>query len=445
MGSDGHELESTLEAILASSPADETSIFWVETSRRQASTQRRLDGPATRQRLAVTVRVVDAGREGYYRAADGSTGALTEAIRLAIAGSRVAEKLPVVPPSPQAEVPAVADLFDPAIADLESEQARSLLFGWTEKGEWARLVWTVSKVAVARTGRPYRSARVTGASLLVRSGRGPMAGSAAAAARTLAGLEPEAVVARARSRRATTLAPAGGGHPEGAPGLLWLAAETVGALTAQLNETLLSARGFRRQARPLGLVPGSRCFSPRLDLVDDGSAPGLPLPFDGQGQPRIALELVRGGELVSPALDTLLAAELERPRTPHWLAPSEVRANHLVVKPTGAQPGELARQAEGGIWLGPIEQLSLPEPGSTRFRAVLRETRRVTEGGVGESLGEHVWEDDLLRVFGEIEAVGDDPVTLPGDDVLLGGVTAPSMLIRPGGVWREVEATPEAP
>ncbi len=438
MAPDGHELEALLEAVLANSPADETSIFWVETSRRQASTQRRPDGPAARQRLAVTVRVVDAGREGYYRAADGSPGALTEAVRLAIAHSRVADKMPPVPLAPQAEVAAVTDLFDPAIAGLEAEPARSLLFGWTEKGEWARLVWTVSKVAAAGTGRPYRSTRVTGASLLARSGRGALAGSAAAAARSLAGLEPEGVVARARSRRCDVAAEPGDALPGGP---LWLAAETVAALTAQLNEMLLSARGFRRLGRPLGLSPGSRFFSPCFDLLDDGTAPGLPLPFDGQGQPRTAIELIRGGELITPALDTLLAAELERPRTPHWLAPSEVRANHLVVKPSAEEAGEMARRVGVGTWLGPIDELSLPQPGSTRFRAVLRETRRMSEGGVGESLGERVWEDDLLRVFGEIEAVGNDPVTVPGDDVLLGGVTAPSMVIRPGGVWRALETT----
>lgn len=434
-----------IQGVLAASTADETEITWVESRTAEATTSKRRPGRPLRHHRWVSVRVLEGRRTGSLQTGSGDRLSLEEAVRLAVAHSRANAPLeaPRKLPNQGAAFSAGEELFDPEVADLTPSSAQRFLLGLIEKGERAHLAWSECLVVVANSRGLVQQARLTGAAVNARSGRGFAAGTAGGAARTLAALDARGIVERARRR-------AGGGAGGEAkdaesdplparPHALLLAPEAICDLVALLDHLALSAEAFRRGQIFSSEHLEQEVFSPLLTFRDDGNdLQGLPLPFDLAGWPKRPVDLILQGVLASPALDPGLGRELGRTPTPHFLAPDETRPTHLFLQPGASSQEELLAAADGGLWIPRLDALSPQLPGSDELRATARGARPITAGTLGPPLTPLLWEDRLTRLFREVLALGTETVTRPLGEEMLGGVTAPALAVAPGGSLRPV-------
>lgn len=427
--------------MLAASTADETEIAWLESRTAEAVTAKRRPGRPLRHRRSVSIRVREGRRPGGFETAAGEVPELEEAVRLAVAHSRAAGPPPEVPrklPGPGAAVAAGEGLFDPDLADLTPAGARRLLESRAERRELARLAWSDALVVVANSRGLVQQARVSGVEVAARCGRGAGAGTAADAARSLAVLDLDGTFERARWRSAGAGETGDeAGVEENGAGPLVLAPEAVCDLVALLNHTALSARAFRSGGLLARGDRGRELFSPLLTLRDDGVGPrGLPLPFDLAGWPKRTVDLIARGVFVSPSLDPALARELGEIPTPHFVSADETRASHLFLLPGAATRDEIVAAGEGGLWIGRLDRLGPRLAGGDETRAVARGVRRVAAGALGPPLAPRIWEDRLTRIFREVLALGAEVATRPLGEEMLGGVTAPALVLAPGGTMR---------
>ena len=433
------EMVARLERAVASSPADSTELTWVEARQGAASSSRSRREEEHRERT-VLVRVRERGRVGLHRTGSAERRDLDDAVRQALAQARATPPSALPPRPPGSPAEASPALWDEALARLTPAEAREHLQRLVERGELARLSWAEGQVAVAAGANGSqtlrRSARATSAALEVHSGRGPGAGRAAAAARSLAGLAAGEVVERARGRAAPegplAEAPAG-------PLPLLLAPEAAAPLVAALNRLAFSSLSFRDGSSFLHAKLGQPVFAPAFSLRDDATDPGgLPFPFDLLGRPRRRVELVAAGVPLTPALDDRLAVEREAPPTGQAVSHDEALASHLFLPPEeGRTAEELARQVgDGALWIGAVEPLECYDPAGLRFRAVARGVRRLADGRLGSALPDLIWEDTLAGLFGRLLGTAGPAVVTAGDDLLLGAVSTPLLAVAAGGVLR---------
>jgi predicted Zn-dependent protease len=452
------EAMSRLERVLADSPADRTEITWIELRHGREGTregtredirqdiQYRRDGTERLERTVV-LRVWERGRTGSHRTGVAAVSELSAAVREALGQARLAPapaySEPAHPALPSGTAPSRGDapaipldtLFDPAIADLEPAAARRLLGGWTERGDAARLGWVEGQVAVAASDGLRAAVRATAVALEIRGGA-PAAGSAAAAARTLAGLDGAEVQARFRRREGSARdAAERPGEPPATPCPLLLAPEAAAALLGLLNRTVLASAAYRDGSSPLCGNLGTALFDRAITLWDDGTDPrGLPFPFDLAGLPKRPVELIREGVVLTPALDEPLAAELGRPATPHALSPDEGLATNLFLRPGARSDEDLRREVgeAGGLWVGSLDAIELYDPAGRRFRARAGGVRRIADGELGEPLPDLFWEDRLPDALTRLIGVGDRPTVVGAAEPLLlflGGISSPALAV----------------
>jgi PmbA protein len=443
------EMLARLHRVLAASPADETEIAWLEVRRCRAETGQKRPGGERRVRTLL-VRVRESGRTGFHRTGEIEVSDLENAVRMAMAQARLS---PPLPPDPIPSIPPIPlispaqplvrptargpELWDGELAELGAEPARELVQRLAGRSGAARLDWATARVALARNDGRLRSAEVTAASLAVHQGRGPGAGSAATAARSLARLiaeGPQGVAERARRREAPEVPQGVAELPPGPlpPLPLLLSAEATAALIDLLNRVALSASSFREGTSFLGDRLGQPVFHPALSLCDDGTdAAGLPFPFDLLGEAKRPIDLIDQGVVLTPAIDAGLAERLGRAPTPHTVALDESVASHLFVLPGACDEDELLRRTDGGLWVGslsPIEGLGLQ---AARFRAVARGVRRIVDGALGPAFPHLVWEASFAAALGPLLGVGRETVVVAGDEPLLGGTSAPCLALAP--------------
>ena len=417
----------TLERVLAASPADETELVWIERRRGRAALRAAKGEEAVRLDGTVLVRVEERGRVGTHRTGWGSVAELDAAVRLAMAQAKQHEPLPGMPHLPgDASAISIAAIHDPEIEALDGARARRLLQPLAQSGEAARLEWSSGSVAVLNARGMRRSARSSGVHLEVRHGRGVGAGWAAAAARRLDELAPAEVFARARERSL-------GGDPATLPALpapLWLGPEAVATLLRLLNRSAFTAHAYRDGTSFLREHLGVQVFDRKLTLVDDATDPeGMPFPFDLEGTAKRPVEIVACGTPRTPALDQRHAAMLGLRPTAHASGGDDARAENLFLRAGESGEADLAAATAGGIFGGWLEHPEVHDSKRVGFRAVLRGARVVASGGLGAPLPDLVWEDSLLRVFSALAAVGTQRTRLRGDDLLLGGVVTPAVVV----------------
>lgn len=420
------EMLARLDRALASSPADETELVWIEARRGQESNGRRRSDSYEIPERNLLVRVREAGRLGLHRTNVAGLSDLENAIRDALGQARLARPAPpaVQPPGAADPQPRLEDLADPEIARMTQGRARDLLQRHAERGEIGWLGWSEGRMAVVSSRGLRRATEVTAAWLVASCGRGAGAGRAAAAARSLAALEPAAVFERARRRHI----PAGSAaEPPASPVPLVLSPEAAAALIDLLNREALGSSTFRDGALRGRL--GEPVCHPAITLRDDGTDPcGLPFPFDFLGSAKRPIDLIQTGVLRTPAVDEHLAAAIGRPPTPHLVAPDEALASHLFLEPGDEPDGELLRRADGGLWVTWLDAPRTFDPAALRFRAHLRGVRRVENGELGTPVPDLVWEDHLPALLERVLGVGRTAVTAVAlADPLFGATTAPML------------------
>jgi predicted Zn-dependent protease len=420
------EMLSRLDRALASSPADETELVWIEARRSQESNgKRRRDSYEIPERN-VLVRVRESGRLGLHRTNAAGLSDLENAIRDALGQARLARptESPVRASGAADPLPQLPELADPEIARMSQGRARDLLQRSADRAEIGWLGWAEGRMAVVNSRGLRRGTEATAAWLVASSGRGPGAGRAACAARSLEDLNPAAVFERSRQRHA------GGGPVAELPNRpvpLVLSPEAAAALMDLLNREALGSSTFGDGA--LRDFLGEPVAPPSVSLSDDGTDPrGLPFPFDFLGAAKRPVPLIERGILRTPAVDERLASALDRPATPHLIAPDEALATHLFLHPGEEPDEELLRRADGGLWVTWLDAPRAFDRAALRFQARLRGVRRLENGALGAPLPDLLWEDHLPTLLPRVLGVGRTAVTaVAAGDPLFGATTAPML------------------
>ena len=308
------EIVSRLEHALAGSPAEATEISWLEVRRSQESTGKRRRDTYELHERSVLVRVRESGRTGMHRTSTSTRSDLENAVREALAQARLASPSPPPLEPPDAAAPVdTAGLWDAELARMTPAAAREMLqrlAGSGSRGEAARLGWSEGRIAVASSRGLRRAAEVTSGWIEVICGRQPGAGRAAAASRSLAGLDPQGVRERARRRQG----PPEVVPPPAGPGPLLLSQEAAALLIELLNRQAFASDAFQHGLSFLSDRLGQPVFHSAVHLRDDPTDPrGLPFPFDLLGAAARPVDVVAGGVALTPAIDDRLARALDRP------------------------------------------------------------------------------------------------------------------------------------
>lgn len=417
-----------MERALEHSPADETELVWIEVRRGEAASRGpRVDARLTRHRTVVA-RVLDRGRIGSHRTGFGDGGEVADAIRQALAHSRIHEPLPGLPhiPADDASPLLLEQLVDDEIAGLSTDKARAILTDLRRQREALDLEWTLARVAVLNSRGVSRRTEVTSAALRIRRSRRPGSGRAATASRRLAGLAGNDLWEIADRRHAT--GDAGKIPSEAMPTVL--SGEAAIELIALLNRTALTASAYSEGTSFLREHLGVQVFDRSIWVRDDATDPaGLPFPFDLEGSVKRPVDLIEAGTPRTPALDQRQAAQLGLKPTGHSISGNDARAENLFLVPGAASEDELLARAEGGVWIGWLDAVAPIEPLRMRFLAHARGVRRIRDGRLAEALPDCIWDDSLLRCLSESPQIGSSLARRLSRDGVLGGICAPPILL----------------
>jgi predicted Zn-dependent protease len=426
-------ISERLERALEHSPADETELVWIEARQGEAVTRGQRVNAGTARHRTVMARVLDRGRVGSHRTGFGDGGEIADAIRQAIAQSRVNAPLQGLPhlPADETDIGGIEPLHCPEIAELSKSGARSLLTKLRRQRETLSLDWTSARVVVFNSRGVRRRAETTSVALQIRRSRRPGGGRAATASRTLAAIDGRRLWKVAAARHAS--GDTGELPREQTP--VVLSGEAAIELVALLNRTALSASSYADGTSFLREHLGVQVFDRGISLRDDATDPhGLPFPFDLEGTAKRPVEMIAGGVPKTPALDQRQAAQVGLPPTAHSISGNDARAENLFLLPGEASESELLGEADGGVWIGWLDAVAPIEPRRVRFLAHARGVRRIRDGQLAEALPDCTWDESLLRCLSESPRVGREPVRRLSRDGILGGICAPPVLLSAHGL-----------
>lgn len=432
-----------IDRVLENSIADETEIVWFERRHGRASWPPRDEDRLEQPRLSVLLRVVEGGRPGWHRTEVRSQGELENAVRSALAVATTqdrARRRPVLPTTTgNVELP--AKLFDRAVARLDVEVARHRLTSWlgtndedTDAGSTLR--WSETRLLVANNHGVRRASNSTELDLDVHTGGAPGCGRVSASARTFDELDTAALVARAHRLCGRSESSAGdAGHeaadPKVDPGVpLVLAPEVAAQLLDLLNTFALAGRAYLDGSSLLTRHRGVQVFDRAVHVFDDGRrTPGVPFPFDLEGSPKVACDLVVDGKPSTPALNQQQGAEAGLTPTAQSIGGRDALFGNLFLAPGELAEEQLWKAADGGIFVGWIDPPECLEPTQLRFRTVARSIRRIQGGALGEPVADQVWESSVPSALGRLRGLGRDVVILSVPSTPLGAVSAPAVVI----------------
>lgn len=420
-----------MAAAVESSTADATEILWYE--RRRGRSGHNVVGVDAYLRIEslAEARVRVSGRDGCFRvdlsAVHDGPARLEWAVRQAISQARLGDPSPN-PDMPGSEetLPAVDDLFDRVISELDENEAQRRLAELLGRQGAGILEWSSGHVAIANSRGLRRSQGATAVTLQVRSSDGPGAGFATGSARSWHRLDAERILLRARKREVSQLT----NELPPPPFPLLLSPEATIVLLDQLSQLAFSARAYAEGTSFLRQHLGVQVFDRQLNLLDTpGDPSGMPFPFDLEGRARRELVLVEKGVPRSATLDSRSAAQVGLEPTGHGLAPFEAYPLHLCLPAGDLEEQELLQAVDGGLWLGRLENIECFDPERVRLRAHARGVRRVRGGELCDALPELVWEDSVLRVFSSLSGIGTELVCRASRDGFLGATRAPAVVI----------------
>ncbi|MCH7665027.1 MAG: hypothetical protein IH936_03735 [Acidobacteria bacterium] len=422
------EIAERIETVLEYSPADETEVVWLEVRRGAARRQNKSVDLTLQPERTVLVRVLDLGRVGSFRTGASEVGQLSDAVRFAMAQSRVREPLPGLPHLPADLTPLVesTSLFDPEIAKMSPKKMRSWLLSLPARNHSLRTTWTHARVLVFNSRKVRRTVETTAIGFEIRTGRRPGAGHSLDASRQFHSLDAKTLIERAQSRHAA-------GEPaELPPGplpVLLSPAATI-ELVDLLSQTSFSAKSYYDGTSFLREHINIQVFDRRFHLKDDGTDPrGLPFPFDLEGTPKHPVDLIRDGAPKTPTLDQRQAAVLGLPPTAHAIGGNNARAENLFLMPGTDSTEDLLAAASDGLFVGWLDHVECSEPKRVGFRARARGVRLIQHGKLGAGVPDFIWEDSLLRVFSALAGLGADTSRRLGADGYSGGISAPPVAL----------------
>lgn len=422
------DIAERIETVLEHSPADETEIVWLEVRHGTARRQDKRVDLTLRPERTVLVRVLDLGRVGSLRTGAAEVGQLSDAVRFAMAQARVREPLSGLPhlPADLTPLPENGPLLDPEIAEMSSKRMRSWLLNLPARRETLHATWTHARVLVFNSRKVRRKAETTAIGFEVHAGRMPGAGRSLDASRRFRSLDAKALIERAQSRHATGQTAE---LPQGPLPVLLSPTATI-ELVDLLNQTSFSAMSYYDGTSFLREHINVQVFDRQLNLRDDGTDPaGLPFPFDLEGTAKHSVDLIHKGAPKTPTLDQRQAAVLGLPPTAHAIGGNNARAENLFLMPGTESADDLLAAADGGLWIGWLENVECFEPKRVGFRTRARGVRLIQNGALGARVPDFIWEDSLLRVFSALAGLGTDTARRLGADGYTGGISAPPVAL----------------
>jgi PmbA protein len=421
------EILSRLERLLAASPADATDLAWIEVRRGQESAEKRRREVADHTERTVLIRVRESGRIGLHHTTAANLSDLENGLREALAQARLSPPAPPPLPPDTTPLPSIGNLHDPEVAEMGPARAREILQRLATRGETGRFGWAEARVAVLNGEGRRRALEATAAWIEVSTGRIPGAGRAAAASRSLAGLDLPEVLDRARRRQAAGEV----GEPPAGPVPVVLSQEATAALAELLNRHALTSESFHDETSFLRDKLNEQVFHRAINLRDDATDPrGLPIPFDLTGTAKRPVDLVAEGVALTPAVDERLSQKTGLPPTPHLVAPDEAIATNLFLLPGTAPDDELLRRIDRGLWIGGLERVECFDPRALRFRAQARGVRRIEAGALGRAVPDLTWEDSLRSLLQRVLEVGSELVPVATRWRLLGATATPLLALE---------------
>ena len=425
------DVVDSFERVLALSPAYETELVWLE--RRYGAVS---DDPLRRRggndffekpRLTVLVRVVEAGRQGWYRTETPDPHLLEGGVRQALALAKVQERAKRHPVLPRpSDLQGTHPLFDEAISGLDLVGARQQLDQWTGEGCAGRVSWSETRLGILNSHGLQRRARATEITFSAQAGSGAGAGRASGSARSMADLGPEHIRQRALDTASDQTVMEG--QSRNLPFLL--APEATIELINLLNSYALSGRSYLDGTSFLSQHRNVQVFSRDFHLVDDGTRmPGLPFPFDFEGSPKSPLELIVKGQPTTPALTKYQGGQTGLEPTAQAVGGQDALFGNLFLQPGETGVADLLQAAEGGLFIGWLEAPECYDPNHLHFRCLARGIRRIRHGRLAEPLPDQYWEDSLLRAFARLRAIGCDSVMRSTSTTLLGAISAPPLVL----------------
>ncbi len=421
-------VSSTFEQVLAASPADETELVWFERKHGSVASNGDRESFLERPRLTVLVRVIEAGRQGWHRTDCANASELESGLRQALALAKVqprAKKRPVLP-TDKRELRFSGKLLDSEISRLDVRSARALVDDWCGRGLSGRLDWSETRLAIFNSHGLRRSAATSELTFEASCGNGAGSGRAAGSARSLAALDPGSICDRARCCRAEGAA---GELPAG-PVPVLLAPEATIALLNVLNTFALAGRAYLDGTSFLVRHRNVQVFDRAFNLRDDGHrVPGVPFPFDLEGTPKTALDLIVDGQPSTVALTQFQGAEAGMRPTAQAVGGQDALFGNLFLLPGEATDDDLLAAADGGIRIGWLDRPECYEPTQLRIRARARCVRRIVDGRLGSALPDFVWEESLLRALARLRAIGREVVVRAVPTTPLGAIAAPAVVL----------------
>ncbi len=162
---------------------------------------------------------------------------------------------------------------------------------------------------------------------------------------------------------------------------------------------------------------GKPAASPLVSLWDDGlDERGIPLPFDGEGQPRQRVSIIRLGTVLDAVYDRATARKAGRPATGHALPPQERAlgplACNLFMAPGRTGRQALLRQAHGALLVTRVWYTRLVKARDCVMTGMTRDGLFwVQDGEVKYPVKDLRFTQSYIQALEDVLAVGDtDPL-----------------------------------
>jgi predicted Zn-dependent protease len=162
---------------------------------------------------------------------------------------------------------------------------------------------------------------------------------------------------------------------------------------------------------------GQFAASPLISLWDDGRDPrGVPLPFDGEGQPRQRVDIIRQGQVLDAVYDRTTAQKAGRPATGHALPPAErsmgAMACNLFMVPGSSTRQALLESVQGALLITRFWYTRLVKARDCVMTGMTRDgVFWVENGEVQYPVSNLRFTQSYIQALADVAAVGDtDPL-----------------------------------